>query len=264
MLLTTAPDALPSLQPKAEPTLQNPEAEGFYAEAIRQLVASGVPFLLAGTYAVSAYTGISRQTKDIDVFCKPGDYPQILAHFKRLGYRIAIEDTRWLAKVFKGRVFLDVIFASSNGAIPMDDRWFEHARQSTVFGTTVKVIGPTELVWSKCFIQARDRYDGSDVAHIILRACDEIDWSRLLHYMDVHWEVLLIHLLNFQWLYPSQRSNIPEWLMDELLRRLATRRLEPPQEAKLCRGRLLSSDDYEIDIKHWGFKDVGGNGEAAQ
>lgn len=262
--MTATPETLPSLQPKAEPTLLNPEAEGFYAEAIRQLASSGVPFLLAGTYAVSAYTGISRQTKDIDVFCKPGDYPQILSYFKRLGYRIAIEDDRWLAKVFKGRVFLDVIFASSNGAIPIDERWFEHARQSTIFGTAVNVIGPTELVWSKCFIQARDRYDGSDVVHIILRASDQIDWSRLLHYMDAHWEVLLIHLLNFQWIYPSERSKLPEWLMDELLRRLAARRLEPPHQTKLCRGRLMSSEDYEIDVKRWGFTDVKGNGDAAQ
>ena len=263
-MLTATPETLPSLQPKAEPTLLNPEAEGFYAEAIRQLASSGVPFLLAGTYAVSAYTGISRQTKDIDVFCKPGDYPQILSYFKRLGYRIAIEDDRWLAKVFKGRVFLDVIFASSNGAIPIDERWFEHARQSTIFGTAVNVIGPTELVWSKCFIQARDRYDGSDVAHIILRASDQIEWSRLLHYMEAHWEVLLIHLLNFQWIYPSERSKLPEWLMDELLRRLADRRLEPPHHTKLCRGRLMSSEDYEIDVKRWGFRDVKGNGDAAQ
>jgi hypothetical protein len=34
---------------------------------------SGVPFLLSGAYAVTAYTGIRRSTKDMDVFCKPGD-----------------------------------------------------------------------------------------------------------------------------------------------------------------------------------------------
>lgn len=261
-MLNTATDALPSLQPKAEPTLQNPEAEEFYSEVIRQLVAAGLPFMLAGTYAVSAYTGISRPTKDIDVFCRPRDYPQILAYFKRKGYRIVIEDDRWLAKVFKGRIFLDVIFASSNGTIPIDERWFTGARESTVFGTPVKVIGPTELVWSKCFIQARDRYDGSDIAHVILRASDEIDWMRLLQHMNAHWEVLLIHVLNFQWLYPSERSKVPEWLMDELLGRLAARRLEPPLKSKLCRGRLMSSQDYEIDVKLWGFSDARGDGES--
>lgn len=262
MLAANAQKVLPELQPQAEPILQNPDAEAFYCEAIQQLAETEVPFLLAGTYALSAYTGISRQTKDIDVFCKPRDYPRILVGFKKLGYRIAIEDDRWIAKVFKGRVFLDVIFASSNGAIPIDERWFEHARQSTVLGIPVKVIGPTELVWSKCFIQARDRYDGSDIAHLILRASDQIDWHRLLYYMDVHWEVLLMHLLGFQWLYPSERDKIPAWLLDELLRRLAIKRLEQAPMERICRGPLLSSRDYEIDVKRWGFEDVTRHGGA--
>lgn len=263
MLAANEQNVLPQLQPQAEPILQNPDAAAFYCEAIQQLAESGVPFLLAGTYALSAYTGISRQTKDIDVFCKPLDYPRILARFKKLGYRIAIEDDRWIAKVFKGRIFLDVIFASSNGAIPIDERWFDHARQSTVLGIPVMVIGPTELVWSKCFIQARDRYDGSDIAHIILRASDHIDWHRLLHYMDVHWEVLLMHLLGFQWLYPSEREKVPAWLLDELLRRLAIKRLEHTPTERICRGPLLSYRDYKIDVKHWGFKDVTENPNAA-
>jgi Uncharacterised nucleotidyltransferase len=251
---------VPSLHPKAEPTLQNPEAEAFYSEAIRQLVLSNIPFLLAGTYAVSAYTGISRQTKDLDVFCRAADYPHILVHFKKLGYRIVIEDERWLAKVFKGRAVLDVIFASSNGTMPIDDMWFEHARQTVVFGTPVRVIGPTELIWSKCFVQARDRYDGADVAHLILRANDQVDWSRLLAYIDMDWEVLLMHLLNFRWIYPSEQKKIPDWLMDELLGRLSAQRQQLPYQPRICRGRLLSRRDYEIDVTQWGFTDVDGSG----
>ena len=88
------------IEPKAIPTLHHPEAEGFYAEAIRELTATGFPFLLAGTYALSAYTGISRPTKDLDVFCKAGDYQRILAHFQSLGFAVYFEDERWLGKVF--------------------------------------------------------------------------------------------------------------------------------------------------------------------
>jgi hypothetical protein len=59
----------------------------------------GALFLLAGTYAVSAYTGISRATKDLDVICKPSDAARILEHFKDLSFKIAVEDERWLGKV---------------------------------------------------------------------------------------------------------------------------------------------------------------------
>ena len=161
---------------KAEPTLKYPESEAFYAEALRELNQLGLPFLLAGTYALSAYTGITRPTKDLDIFCKAGDYTRVLSHFKNLGYSVEIEDDRWLGKVFKGQYFFDVIFASSNGTMPIGDQWFENARQIEVFGSPVRIVGPTELVWSKCFIQLRHRYDGADVAHTILKAHDQIDW----------------------------------------------------------------------------------------
>ena len=259
--ITPAASPAPSIAAKAAPTLKNPEAEHFYAEALRELGASGIPFLLAGTYAVSAYTGITRETKDLDIFCKAGDYPRILSHFQDLGYAVEIEDERWLGKVFKGKYFFDVIFASSNGTMPVGDPWLEHACQSEAFGIPVRIVGPTELVWSKCLIQLRHRYDGADVAHLLLKAHDRIDWQRLLAYMELHWEVLLVHLLNFRWIYPTEREHIPAWLMDELLTRLTKQRELPSPQMKVCRGRMFSRIDYEIDVKEWGFADVGGEGE---
>src|SRR5215217_5067108 len=224
---------VPMMDAKAEPTLKYPESEAFYAEALRELNHLGLPFLLAGTYALSAYTGITRPTKDLDIFCK----------------------------AFKGQYFFDVIFASSNGTMPIGDQWFERARQIEVFGSPVRIVGPTELVWSKCFIQLRHRYDGADVAHTILKAHDQIDWRQLLAYMEVHWEVLLTHLLNFRWIYPTERDNVPRWILDELLDRLAKQRDLPPPQMKVCRGRMFSRIDYEMDVKEWGFADVGGEGE---
>lgn len=246
---------------RIRPRLESPEAEAFYAEAIRRLAEMNVPFLLAGTYAVSAYTGISRVTKDLDIFCKAGDYTRILAGFKELGYQIEIEDDRWLGKVYRDGHFFDVIFASSNGVMPVGDQWFEHACPIEIFGARAWIVGATELVYSKAFIQLRHRYDGPDVAHVILKAHDQIDWRRLLGYMEVHWEVLLTHLLNFRWIYPTERDCVPAWLLDELLDRLAKQRELPQPRMKVCRGRMLSRIDYEIDVREWGFADVGGEGE---
>lgn len=246
---------------KASPTLANPDAEAFYTKALKHLLELGCPFLVSGTYAVSAYTGITRQTKDLDIFCKAGDYTRILTHFRDRGFKIRIEDDRWLGKVFQGKHFFDVIFASSNGTMPVGDAWFEEAATLKLFGSKVPVVAPTELVWSKCFIQNRNRYDGADVAHLILKTHDQIDWKRLLDYMEVHWEVLLVHLLNFRWIYPTERELVPAWLLNELLERLAAQRQLPIPEMKVCRGRMLSRADYEIDVAEWGFADVGGEGE---
>ncbi|MDF1631337.1 nucleotidyltransferase [Mycoplana sp. MJR14] len=248
-------------KPRAVPQLVDDEAELFVADAVAALVESKIPFLVAGTFAVSAYTGISRPTKDLDIFCKAGDSARILAYFRDHGYVIEVEDDRWLGKVFRGKYFFDVIFASSNGAIPIGDAWFDHANSFEIKGQKVAVISPTELIWSKAFIQLRSRYDGADIVHTILRMHDRIDWRRLLAFMEVHWEVLLIHLLNFRWIYPTERDKIPDWLMDELIGRLEEQRRLPLPQMKICRGRMYSRSDYRIDVSEWGFADVGGEGE---
>jgi hypothetical protein len=145
--------------------------------------------------------------------------------------------------------------------MPVTDQWFEAARQIDALGARVQMVGPAELLWSKAFIQLHHRYDGADVAHLILKQHDEIDWRRLLSYMEAHWEVLLMHLLNFRWIYPSERDCIPRWLIDELLERLRLQLDLPPSQMKICRGRMFSRIDYEIDVREWGFADVCGEGE---
>jgi Nucleotidyl transferase of unknown function (DUF2204) len=232
------------------------EAEQFYAESLRILSETGIPFMLAGTYAVRAYTEIQRPTKDLDVFCKAGDYPRIVVHFQDRGYATEVEDERWIAKVRRGEHFFDIIFNSRSAVVPVNEQWFAEAPTARVYGVDVHIVPPTELVWSKVFVQTRERYDGADIAHVILKQHEKIDWKRLLTYMEAYWEVLLIHLLNFRFLYPTERDAVPHWLIEELLSRLAAHAELPAPRLKVCRGRLFSATDYEIDINEWGFADI--------
>ena len=166
---------LPTLDASAfEPP---PEAVDFYVESLKLLAESGLPFLLSGTYALSCYTGITRPTKDLDVFCKPGDAP---AH-PRASSRAAatgstIEDERWIGKVWKGDAFLRRHLQHLDRRIPITDDWFREAYEVEVYGTNVRITPPTEFILSKLFLQDRYRYDGADVAHVILKKHDEIDW----------------------------------------------------------------------------------------
>jgi hypothetical protein len=242
----------------AAPTAPSAEAEAFYAAALRELSKFGIPYLVGGTYAVSAYTGVIRPTKDLDIFCKPAESMRILEHFKHLGYEIENEDERWLAKVLQGEHFFDVIFAASHSTLPVGDGWFEHAPSSELLGTSVRLVAPTELIWSKAFVQVRHRYDGADIIHLILRQHERIDWERLLAYMDLHWEVLMAHLINFRWAYPSERDRVPRWLMAALIDRLQHQLDLPPPRVRICRGRIFSQSDYALAVEQWGFQDVNG------
>lgn len=200
-----------------------PNSQGFYTDSLRLLGKSGVPYLLSGTYALSCHTGIIRPTKDMDVFCKAGDAPRLLAWFKQHGYEIEVEDDRWIGKVWQGEHFFDVIYNLSSASIPVTEDWFRDTYEVEIYGSIVPVTPPTEFILSKLFIQDRYRYDGADVAHVILKKHDEIDWKRLLATMELQWEVLLIHLLNFRFIYPTERDCVPRWLFDELIERAKLR-----------------------------------------
>jgi hypothetical protein len=60
---------------------QEREAHAFYKEALELLNGSGACYMLGGAFALFHYTGIYRDTKDLDVYCKSSEYPKILKFF---------------------------------------------------------------------------------------------------------------------------------------------------------------------------------------
>ncbi|MBW4494077.1 MAG: nucleotidyltransferase family protein [Oscillatoria princeps RMCB-10] len=234
----------------------DPNVRAFYCQALTVASEAQIPFLLGGAYAFERYTGIARPTKDLDLFVRPGDCQRILEVCRKAGYSTEIPAPHWLAKVFFGEDFVDIIFRSANGESEVDDLWFEHAVEAEVMGVPVLLCPPEEMLWSKAFVMARDRFDGADVAHL-LRACSErLDWLRLLDRFGSHWRVLLSQLILFGFIYPAERGRIPDRILRELLRRLLEEmNAEPPTE-RLCQGTLLSPMQYRIDVESWEYKDA--------
>lgn len=234
---------------------QKKEAEAFYQKAIDLLNESGAQFMLGGGFAMSQYTGIYRDTKDLDVFCKPSEYPKILKHFQEKGYETQLYDVRWLAKIFNGEYFIDVIWDTVNNICRVDDSWLENATAGEFVGRQVKFIPAEELIFCKIYVQNRERFDGADVNHIILKYGNKLDWKRLLHHMDPHWHILLSTILMFQFCYPSDyRDIIPQWLFDELMERARSQYDMPSPWEKVCRGPIIDQTQYAIDIKEWDYK----------
>jgi hypothetical protein len=224
------------------------------ADALRALAGSSVPFLVGGAYAFFEYTGIFRDTKDLDLFIRERDLEEALRAIERAGFRTHIEDATWIAKGFRGEWFVDFIFSSGNGVAVVDDLWFEHARPGRVMGVDVLLAPPEEMVWSKAFVLERERYDGADVNHLLRAAGEELDWDRLLFRFDRYWEVLLSHLLLFRFAYPGERSKVPDRVMEALLAR-TEEELGSDHPRALCRGNLMSRVQYHHDIGQLGYED---------
>src|SRR5205814_1501759 len=112
------------------------------------------------------------------------------------------------------------IFGSGNGLAPVDRLWFDHARRGTVLGFPVRLCPIEEMIWSKSFIQERERFDGADVLHLIRAGAARLDWKRLIRRFGPFTRVLLAHLVMFGLVYPGERRRIPARVMKELLGRL--------------------------------------------
>jgi hypothetical protein len=233
---------------------QKKEAHAFYKEALIGLNESGAEYLLGGAFALFHHTGIYRDTKDLDIFCRSSDYPKILKYFSDKGYKTELTDVRWLAKVFKGEYFIDIIFDTVNNICTVDDGWFLNAATGTFADMPVKFLSAEELIWCKIYVQNRERFDGADVNHVILKTGKNLDWKRVLSRMERHWHILLAQVLMFQFVYPADyNQTIPRWLFDELMRRAHEQYDVPASVARICRGPIIDQTQYGVDIREWGY-----------
>lgn len=235
----------------------------FYLAAMSSLDRAGIPYLIGGAFAFARYTGIERSTKDMDVFLRRADVCRALAMFEDAGYRTELTFPHWLGKVHCGDAFIDLIFSSGNGVAKVDDAWFEHAVDADVLGRRVRLMPAEEMIWSKAYVQERERYDGADVLHLMRQAGPDLHWTRLLTRFGGHWRVLLSFVVLFGFVYPGQRHRIPAWVTDELLERLRTEPIPHPESgiaghaatSPVCNGTLISREQYLFDLEHVGDQD---------
>lgn len=230
-------------------------AREFYRHGMTLLDEHGVPFLVGGAYAFAKYTGIERHTKDFDIFIRRGDFERAIAVLSSAGYRGELLFPHWLGKAWHGDDFIDLIWSAGNGVAKVDDLWFEHAVSGRVLDLDVKLIPAEEMIWSKGLIMERERFDGADVAHVIRAIGDELDWRRLIDRYDIYWRALFAHVVLFGFIYPSDRSKVPAWVVDELSQRLAREGSRDAAE-RVCYGTIVSRQQYLKDIGEWGYRDA--------
>jgi predicted nucleotidyltransferase len=248
----SAPSVIaPSLEEEVQPG-----TAAFYRRALRALTDAGIPFLVGGAFAHACFTGIRRATKDLDLFIRREDYERVAVLAQAEGWRSELPYPHWLAKVYAGEDFIDLIFNSGNGLTPVDQRWFRDNATADVLGVPVRIANIEDSILSKAFIMERERYDGADIAHLLQAAAERLDWSGLVERFGPHWRVLLAHLTLFGYVYPGERHRIPAWVMDTLLARMvAETRKTPGDDPHLCAGTLISREQYLYDVEQLGYTD---------
>ena len=127
-----------------------PEAEReVYKRSLRALNEHGIPYVVAGAYAIYEHTGIYRDTKDLDVFVQPEHTIEAGRVLRAAGFTTRLEQPHWLAKAFDGDPFIDLIFGMGNGLarrFSPRHRCVSHRRKSCC-GTGCSYTSATGRTW---------------------------------------------------------------------------------------------------------------------
>jgi hypothetical protein len=222
---------------------------------LKALNQAGIRYVVAGLYAIHHYTGIYRQTKDLDLFLEPGDVIEAARVLKEHGFKVTLEQAHWIAKAMCGDVQTDLIFGMGNGLSFIDSRWYEFSRPGILAAEQVRVAPPEELLWHRLFVSERHRSDMSDAVHLILCRGQELDWERLLQRAGDQWRLLLAQMHLFDFAYPGHRRKVPRWVRDELMGR-AQSEIDEQGDPRVCNGTLISRFSFAIDVNEWGMRDV--------
>lgn len=233
----------------------DPGEKEVFSRGLQALNDAKILYVVGGAFAKHAYTGIWRDTKDLDIFLKPEDLKPALDALRDAGFETEVTYNHWLAKARQDPHFIDLIFGAGHGLFTIDDTWLEHYTLGTLADVETRLVAVEELIALKAFVASRDRFDGADVLHLIRGTEGRLDWNRLVDRFADHRSLLLWHLLLFNFVYPDKAEYLPQGLVMELFGEVRDQWLTPQDAAKF-RGTLLDSSSFTVDIEQWGYEDM--------
>lgn len=242
----------PRRPPAHEAVVLVAEQRRLFQRVLEALSRGHIPFAVAGAFAFQHYTGIARETKDLDLFLPGEVVAGALELCRAEGLATEVTDPVWLAKVSAGEYYVDLISGMSNGVYWVSEDWIRRARPAAVLAGTHPLLAPEEMILSKIFVTRRERFDGADICHLVYARGRELDWPHLLEAVGEHSVMLFWHLLLFQYAYPAAVDRVPRAIWRRL-RREQQAALDAPPAAGF-RGSLVDPLQFAADVREWGLE----------
>jgi len=234
------------------------EQRQLFVEVLELMNKKKVPYVISGAFALHQHTGICRDTKDLDLFLPAENVQQALEALREAGFETEVPDAVWLAKAHRDDFFVDLITGMSNGAVTVEQSWIDRSTPCTILGVPCRVLGPEELIASKMFVTRRERFDGADICHVIYGTRGSFDWDYMMELVRQHgdhWEIMLWHLVLYQYCYPAHTDAVPRQIWDTLLGNFQQAVTKPDPKAPF-RGSLIDENMFWIDVNEWGMANL--------
>src|SRR3954447_25810009 len=136
----------------------------------------GVPFALAGSFAVYARGG-GPVEHDVDFVIRPADAEKVLAGLAEAGYRTEVPPEGWLVKAYEEDRMVDLIFAPVQR--PVSDETLADTDVLSVNACHMPVLSASELMIHKLLSLGVQHCDLAKVLPVARSLREQIDWQRV-------------------------------------------------------------------------------------
>ena len=215
-----------------------------YGAVLGEARRRGLRFAIGGGFACNAYTGIWRNTKDLDLFVLQQDRQRFVQLLTDLGFHDYYDekpyDRAWIYRGIRGDQIVDIIWEMANHRASVDEIWLQAGPDLEFQGACYPLIPPEETLWTKLYVLQRERCDWPDALNILSARGTELDWRRLLERLGPDIPLLRGVLGVFPWLCPRRARELPGWLWNTL-------RIPPPDGGDETRAELLDSRPWMVN-----------------
>ena len=177
----------------------------------------------------------------------------MLVAFEHAGYHADVPFPHWLAKIPATASISTCSSGPATGSSMSTTAGSRTRWRAEVLDRQVRLCPPEELLWSKAFVQERERFDGADVLHLLHACARTLDWDRVL--------------VRFRSLGPSSSaiwsrssSSIPIAATTYRPRSWRTGRagshVSTEARNRVCYGTMMSREQYLHDVNVLGYVDA--------
>ena len=194
------------------------EAQWALYESVMDAAAqANIPFAIGGAFGLATYTGLTRNSKDLDLYVLPSDRARAIDVVTMLGLTDYFDQLpyqrHWIYRGTLNGTIVDIIWAMANRRSQVDS-WWMSGPSVQLRGRTVKVLPAEVILRDKLYIMQRERCDWPDILNLLYFAGQELDWEELLKRLGEDLPLLSAALGVFRWLSPGMAARFPDWLWD--------------------------------------------------
>lgn len=192
------------------------EQWAFYKEVLDAVKSTGCHFALGGAFAWACYTGLYRNTKDLDLYVLPSDKQRYIDALTSIGATDLFDhqsyDRGWIYRSTRDGYIVDIIWSMANYRRELDPDYIEAGPVLEIRGERLHVLPAEELILNKLYILQRGRCDWFDAFNLLYCTAGKIDWHRLIEKLGDDLPLLAGALRVFAWLCPGKARQFPDFL----------------------------------------------------